>query len=1022
MKKEEILQKAVDYFNGDDLAGAVWLDKYALKSKSGDILESTPDDMHRRLAKELARIEKNYHNPVSEEEIYSLLKDFKYIIPQGSPMFGIGNDNFLTSLSNCFVIGNNSEADSYGSIMKADEEQVQLMKRRGGVGQDISHIRPKGALVGNSALSSAGIVPLMERYSNSTREVAQYGRRGALMLSISINHPDVEDFIDAKLTQGKVTGANISVRITDNFMKAVKEDSDFLQSFPVYIEPLEDYEELLIELKYNELTPVIDKYNGNFYVKKVKARTIWNKIIHNAWKSAEPGILFWDKIISESPADSYGGDWKSVSTNPCFTGDMFLATNIGGIQLKELVGVSGLKAYNSKHEIVDCIVQPTKIVNKYLKLKIKNNVTGDISILKSTLDHKFPTYNIFSDATKELEYIEDVEAQFLINKYLKFNTGIGLKGLLYATCVEIELIKEPIQVYDFTLGGDDHYGWINGTLAHNCGEIPLCPYDSCRLLAINLYSYVVNPFTPEAYFDTKSFSEHARIAQRLMDGIIDLEIEKLDKIIEKIANDPEPDDIKLVESGVWVKIRDKALRGRRTGLGVTAEGDMLAAMGLRYGTAEASDFSEGVHKQLAIDSYKSSIEMAKERGAFPDWDLQKEKKNPFINRIIKTYIKSNDYFEYLYPDQWVSDYLKYGRRNISNLTIAPTGTTSMMTQTTSGIEPVFQPFYQRRKKTEDKSKTTFTDEMGDMWEGFNVFHHKFVEWFKVWNWKNDEYEYKGTYNDALFQLKRKTEDELYAVYEQSPYYKATANDVDYIEKVHMQGKIQQWVDHSISVTVNMPADVTEETVSNVYMEAWKSGCKGITVYRDGCRAGVLLTGKEEKKDDLKFKPVKAFKRPTDVPCDIHIVKSRGENYVVLVGILDNHPYETFAFKMKEHHRIPEKGILHKFKTGWYNLTSEDKKTIYAENLALIFDIPDEENVTRLVSGWLRSRGNIKYIVDILNKSKGDITAFSKVLARVLKKYITDGEKSSEKCPVCGSNLVFEEGCLNCKNCGHSKCG
>ena len=860
IKQQDAYKKTLDYFKGDELATNVWLNKYALRDKEGNLLEETPDDMHHRLASELARIEQKYPNPLSEEEIYEILKDFLYLVAQGSPAYGIGNDNFLTSLSNCFVIGNSDGADSYGSIMKADEEQVQLMKRRGGVGQDISHIRPKGALVGNSALTSAGIVPLMERYSNSTREVAQYGRRGALMLSISINHPDAEDFIDAKMTAGKVTGANVSVKITDEFMKAVQEGKDFLQTFPIDIEPLEDYNEVLAELNYGELVQAFDKYNGKFYVKKINARKLWNKIIHNAWKSAEPGILFWDKITSESPADSYGGEWKTISTNPC-------------------------------------------------------------------------------------------------------------------------------------------------------GEIPLCPYDSCRLLAINLYSYVIDPFTENAIFDEGLFREHVRIAQRLMDDIVDLEVEKLDKIIAKIESDPEPKSAKYVESHVWQKIKDKAIRGRRTGLGITAEGDMLAALGLKYGTSEATDFSENIHKTMAVESYKSSIEMAKERGAFPDWDYKTEQYNPFINRVLEETVKLYDK-----NNNIVTDYIIYGRRNISNLTIAPTGTTSMMTQTTSGIEPVFMPFYKRRKKTDDPSKVSFIDELGDTWEEYNVFHHKFIDWWVVAS------QYQHAPEKAKEILLNCSEEELQKIYEQSPYYKATSNDVDYIEKVKMQGRIQKWIDHSISVTVNMPEDITEKTVSNVYMEAWKNGCKGVTVYREGSRAGVLVSTKEKKKDTDKFKPVQAFKRPQNVPCDIHIVKSKGEPYVVMVGILDGYPYETFAFKTSSSTKFPEKGILSKRKTGWYDLLSEDKKIIHAENLSSIFEIPDEENVTRLVSGWLRSRGDIKYIVDILNKSKGDITTFSKVLARVLKKYIKDGEKSSEKCPNCGDTLVFEEGCLNCKSCGHSKCG
>ena len=1016
MKKEDILNKVVKYFNEDEMAASVWIDKYALRDENGELLESSPDEMHHRLAKELARIENKYPNPILEDEIYELLKDFKYLVPAGSPMFGIGNDNFLTSLSNCFVIGNSEGADSYGSIMKSDEEQVQLMKRRGGVGQDISHIRPKGALVGNSALTSAGIVPLMERYSNSTREVAQYGRRGALMLSLSINHPDAEDFIDAKMTAGKVTGANVSVKITDEFMEAVKNKDYFIQSFPINRKIIFDSGIREQDMEYNKL------YRGaTGYFKKVNARKIWDKIIHNAWKSAEPGILFWDKIISESPADSYGGDWKTISTNPCFTGDMRLLTNVGEMRLDNLVGVKGLLAYNSEHKLVDCIVQPTKVVSKTVWLSFKDNVDGQIYKVRSTLDHKFPTYNISPKATEKLEFIKDVEAENLFGKFIKFNNKNKLVGLQYATCVGIELIEEIIQVYDFTLGGDNHYGWINGVLAHNCGEIPLCAYDSCRLLAINLFSYIDNPFTEYSSVNTKLLEKHIRIAQRLMDDIVDLEIEKLDKIIEKIKTDPEPESVKYVEAHVWEKIKDKAIRGRRTGLGVTAEGDMLAAMGLKYGSPITTDFSENIHKLIAVNSYKSSIEMAKERGAFPDWDIKSEFTNPFIQRILKV-------LEYDMDITSINDYKLYGRRNISNLTIAPTGTTSMMTQTTSGIEPLFQPFYKRRKKTEDPTKATFTDEQGDMWEEFNVFHHKFIDWFiaslengladfSIW-YDGISYEYEDV-KDWLSELE---EELLQIIYKSSPYYEATSNDVDYIEKVKMQGRVQKWVDHSISVTVNMPENVNEETVSDVYMEAWKSGCKGITVYREGSRTGVLVSNKEKKKDTDKFQPVQAFKRPQNVPCDIHIVKSKGEYYAVMVGIIDGYPYETFAFKMKDSYKLPERGTLQKRKTGWYDLLSEDKKIIHVENLSSIFEIPDEENITRLVSGWLRSRGDIKYIVDILNKSKGDITTFSKALARVLKKYIRDGELSSEKCPICGSSLIFEEGCLNCKNCGHSKCG
>lgn len=575
-------------------------------------------------------------------------------------------------------------------------------------------------------------------------------------------------------------------------------------------------------------------------------------------------------------------------------------------------------------------------------------------------------------------------------------------------------IVENEDVYDLQVY-NNHNFFANNILVKNCGEIPLTKYDSCRLLAINLYSYVKNPFTKDAYFDYELFKSHSRIAQRLMDDMIDLEIEKLDRIISNISENTDPLDTKKVEIAVWEKIKDKAIKGRRTGLGITAEGDMLAALGIKYGTSEATDFSENIHKMMSVESYKSSIEMAKERGAFPDWSYEKEQYNPFLNRVIE----EMDYTS-------VHDYTKYGRRNISNLTIAPTGSVSMLTQTTSGIEPVFLPFYKRRKKTEDKNKAVFTDEQGDMWEEFNVFHHKFVEWFMLTGYKNsniNESEVKD-YKVCMRLLQQLSEEDLNEFYKISPYYGATSNDVNYLEKVNMQGRIQKWVDHSISVTVNMPTDVTEQTVAEVYLKAWESGCKGITVYRDGCRTGVLLSNKEKKEDDIKFKPVKAHKRPKDVPCDIYFVKVRGEQFIVMVGILDGHPYEVFSFKIVNQtiDNTLKKGILSKRKSGCYDLISLDKKTVLVEDLSSTFETPNEEDRTRLISGWLRSRGNIKYVVDILNKSKGDLTMFSKVIARILKKYIADGEKSSEKCPHCGSALVFEEGCLNCKNCGHSKCG
>ncbi|MCB0539776.1 MAG: adenosylcobalamin-dependent ribonucleoside-diphosphate reductase, partial [Bacteroidetes bacterium] len=662
---DEAVAAATDYFEGDTLAAGVWVNKYALKDSEGKIYESTPDQMHRRLAKEIARIESNYKNPFSEEDIYNVLKGFKYIVPQGGPMTGIGNDYQIASLSNCFVIGNDGNSDSYGGILKIDEEQVQLMKRRGGVGHDLSHIRPKGSAVKNSALTSTGIVPFMERYSNSTREVAQDGRRGALMLSVSIKHPDSKDFIDAKMDGTKVTGANVSVRLDNDFMRAVKNNTEYTQQYP-------------IDSKNPQVT------------KNINAKKLWDKIIHNAWKSAEPGLLFWDTVIEESIPDCYADlGFKTVSTNPC-------------------------------------------------------------------------------------------------------------------------------------------------------GEIPLCPYDSCRLLAINLYSYVENPFTDKAHFNVELFKKHVAMAQRIMDNIVDLELEKVDKIIEKIDADPEGRDVKRNEFELWQKIKNKAIQGRRTGVGITAEGDMLAALGLKYGTKEATDYSTKIHKMLALAAYRSSVDMAKDRGAFPIYNAKKEEKNPMINRI-------KDADPKLYKDM-----VKYGRRNIALLTIAPTGTTSLMTQTTSGIEPAFMVSYKRRRKVnpnDAKVEVSFVDELGDSWEEYHVFHHKFKTWLEVNGYKLDH-------------LEHLTDEELDKIIEKSPYYGATANDVDWIEKVRLQGAVQKWIDHSISVTVNVPNDTTEELVSKIYQTGWESGCKGITVYRDGSRSGVLVS-KEDKKDALleAFKETNAPKRP-----------------------------------------------------------------------------------------------------------------------------------------------------------------
>jgi ribonucleoside-diphosphate reductase alpha chain len=828
---DEAVEESIKYFKGDELAARVWANKYALKDSYGNLYEKTPDDMHRRLAREIHRVELKYKDPLAEDLIYSVLKDFKYIVPQGGPMTGIGNDYQIASLSNCFVIGNDGSSDSYGGIMKIDQEQVQLMKRRGGVGHDLSHIRPKGTPVLNSALTSTGVVPFMERYSNSTREVAQDGRRGALMLSISIKHPDSGKFINAKLENGKVTGANVSVKITDEFMKAVEEKTIFRQQYP------------------------IDSENPKF-INDIDANQLWNKIIHNAWKSAEPGVLFWDTIIRESVADCYADlGFTTMSTNPC-------------------------------------------------------------------------------------------------------------------------------------------------------GEIPLCPYDSCRLLAINLYSYVNDPFTPEAKFDFELYREHVGLAQRIMDDIIDLEMEKIDSILTKIDADPEPDELKLVERNLWKNIRKKSEEGRRTGIGITAEGDMLAALGLRYGSAEAISFSTEVHKTLALEAYKSSTYLAKERGAFSIFDAEREKGNPFILRL-----KETDPVMY-------NNMVKFGRRNIALLTIAPTGTTSLMTQTTSGIEPVFSVFYKRRRKVNPNDrdvKVTFKDEVGDSWEEFNVFHHKFADCLKINGYDPDE-------------VKEMDDEEIEAIIAKSPYYKATANDVDWVAKVRMQGAIQMWVDHSISVTINLPADVKEELVSELYLTAWKSGCKGATVYRDGSRDGVLITGKPETKSDRP-------KRPKMLDCDVIRFNINEERWVAFVGLKENRPYEIFTgLADEEIFPIPKtivKGQIIKVKSEnsktRYDFQYTDKygykKTI--GGLSHMFK-PEFWNYAKLISGVLRHEMPIADVVNLVQSLKLDsesINNWKNGVERALKKYIPNGTRAKGKCGECHSvNLVYEEGCLICKDCGSSKCG
>ena len=842
----EAFEASKKYFEGDELAARVWATKYALKDSQGNYFELTPDDMHRRIAREIARIERKYKNPMDEQLLFDLMNHFRYLVPQGSPMAGIGNNLQVGSLSNCFVIGLNGEPDSYGGIIKIDEEQVQLMKRRGGVGHDLSHLRPKGAEVKNSALTSTGLVPFMERYSNSTREVAQDGRRGALMLTVSVKHPDSEAFVDAKMTEGKITGANVSLKIDDAFMQAAIEGKEYTQQYPIHAEKPK-------------------------YTQKIDATTFWNKIIHNAWQSAEPGVLFWDTIIRESLPDCYADlGFKTVSTNPC-------------------------------------------------------------------------------------------------------------------------------------------------------GEIPLCPYDSCRLLAINLYSYVENPFTPNAKFNFSKFKEHVMYAQRMMDDIIDLEMEKIETIIAKIEADPETDEVKATELNLWKKIKDKTSQGRRTGVGTTAEGDMIAAMGLTYGTEEATKFSVEVHKTLALAAYRSSVMLASERGAFPVFDYKREVNNPFMNRLKEA---DSELYDLM---------VKYGRRNIACLTIAPTGTTSILTQTTSGIEPVFLPVYKRRRKVNANDKEVrvdFVDESGDAFEEYVVYHPKFITWMNI-----NGIEVKDNY----------TQEQIDEIVAKSPYYKATSNDVDWLNKVKMQGAVQKWVDHSISVTINLPNDVSEEMVNKLYVEAWKSGCKGCTVYRDGSRSGVLISLKNEKKktaENAATSPADengfvTHKRPIELDADVVRFQNNKEKWIAFIGLIDGKPYEIFTGIADDDEGIfcpksVSKGKIIKVidENGQkrYDFQFVNKRGFKTtiEGLSEKFN-PEFWNYAKLISGVLRYRMPIAQVLKLVGSLELDnqsINTWKVGVERALKKYLPNGEKASgQTCPNCGQeSLVYQEGCLICTNCGTSRCG
>lgn len=848
---DEAFEASLKYFDGDELAARVWVNKYAMKDSFGNIYEKSPEQMHWRIAGEIARIEQKYKNPLSAEDVFGLLDHFRYIIPAGSPMTGIGNNQQVASLSNCFVIGLDGDADSYGAIMRVDEEQVQLMKRRGGVGHDLSHIRPKGSPVNNSALTSTGLVPFMERYSNSTREVAQDGRRGALMLSVGIKHPDSEAFIDAKMTEGKVTGANVSVKIDDAFMEAAVGDKPYMQQFPL------DAEKPMVE-------------------KVISARKLWEKIVHNAWQSAEPGVLFWDTIIRESIPDCYADlGFRTVSTNPC-------------------------------------------------------------------------------------------------------------------------------------------------------GEIPLCPYDSCRLLSLNLYSYVKNPFTKEASFDFEKFAKHVQLAQRIMDDIVDLEMEKINMILDKVGTDPQNEEVKCTERHLWEKIQRKSGMGRRTGVGITAEGDMIAAMGLRYGSEEATEFSVKVHKTLALNAYRSSVTMAAERGAFEIYDAEREKNNPFVNRLREA------------DPQLYKDMVKHGRRNIACLTIAPTGTTSLMTQTTSGIEPVFMPVYKRRRKVNPSDTDVhvdFVDEVGDSFEEYIVYHKKFLTWMEV---------------NGIDTNKKYSQEEIDELVARSPYYKATANDVDWLMKVRMQGAVQKWVDHSISVTVNLPGNVDEALVNKLYVEAWRSGCKGCTIYRDGSRSGVMVSvSKKDKKKEERHEapepitaptlnhPMVQETRPKVLDCDVVRFQNNKDKWVAFVGLLDGYPYEIFTGLQDDDEGIvlPKSVVKGKIikqtcedGTHRYDFQFENKRgyKTTVEGLSSKFN-PEYWNYAKLISGVLRYRMPISHVIKLVSSLQlkdESINTWKNGVERALKKYVTDGTiASGQTCPVCGQEtLVYQEGCLICTNCGASRCG
>lgn len=1044
INREEVLNESLSYFNGDDLASQVWVDKYCLRDKNGNLLELSPIDMHKRLSSEFFRIESKYKNPLSEKEIFRLLDGFKYLIPGGSPMAGIGNNHLISSLSNCFVIHN--DYDHYGAIFVTDEEQVQLMKRRGGVGHDLSMLRPAGSSTSNSAKSATGVVSFMKRYSNSTGEVAQVGRRGALMLSLSINHPDAENFIKAKQDRVNVVYANVSLRVTDDFMRAVVEDDDFYQTFPINLSSEQiskEFGELTLEeTPYDEL---IGGCTRNVFLKKVKARKLWKMITESAWAHAEPGVLFWDRIINESPARGYGQEWVEKSTNPCLHGDTIIAVADGrnGVKIKDLVGTR-FPVYSARPNKSNgnrgggwkCEIKPATAIESGVKPVVKVNLSDGSSFIvtedhllakpdltyieaKDSIGSELGKFYSFSNKNNNKSYrvinsfkngyskeIEDLKE--------KKNINVDFSGKIFVESVEELNISVP--VYDLIVQ-DNHNFYIitktddgkflnsSGVLVHNCGELPLPEHDSCRLMALNLYSYVVNPFQPDSYFDFEKFKVDVRNSQRLMDDLVDLEIEKVESILLKIKNDIEPDYYKKVEFNLWNKILGKARNGRRTGLGVTAEGDMLAALGITYGSDESIEFTEKVHKILAIESYISSIILASERGCFKEWKLDNDSHSQFLQRLIPEL-----------PKQYRKMYQFTGRRNIGNLTIAPTGSVSILTQTTSGIEPAFLIYYKRRRKiSPDATVYDYKDEVGDKWLEYNVFHHKFIEWFDK-NW----YKLSVKWFDLDYkpELETLSDDQVQQIILKSPYNNSTSNDVNWLSKVKMQGAIQKWVDHSISVTVNIPKETPIEVVDKIYQTAWESGCKGCTIYRDGSRSGVLV-----KKESSNFEYQDGVKRPEILPCSIHRLTALRQKWMVLVGLNNDKPFEIFTLRDIDNQTFPEKiteGLIRKERKRVYSLTGiQSGKEYYIGDISK-YMTEDESVDTRKYSLMLRSRVHPKHIVEQIDKY-ATITSFDKAISRVLKLYL-NGHSSKDKCEECGSTLEFLEGCLVCKGCGFSKCG